>query len=166
MDQAATQALRGETLDIFLRDTEALIEQEQEANVTPHLLQATLVSHLGNHLYRVDNLDQLGTLFNLWLFANDVDAALDLLDTCAIEELLPPELSQGMMTLPEALRTLHRPPPTLQLSDLETGQHPAQRRLILEELLHAPATKLAGRQADVVDHQQGNFVHRSAVAVR
>lgn len=81
MDQAATQALRGETLDIFLRDTEALIEQEQEANVTPHLLQATLVSHLGNHLYRVDNLDQLGTLFNLWLFANDVDAALDLLDT-------------------------------------------------------------------------------------
>ncbi|MGQ7789075.1 hypothetical protein ACULNC_00750 [Shigella flexneri] len=35
-----------------------------------------------------------------------------------------------MMTLPEALRTLHRPPPTLQLSDLETGQHPAQRRLI------------------------------------
>lgn len=55
------------------------------------------------------------------------DQALDLLDTCAIEELLPPELSQGMMTLPEALRTLHRPPPTLQLSDLETGQHPAQR---------------------------------------
>lgn len=48
------------------------------------------------------------------------DQALDLLDTCAIEELLPPELSQGMMTLPEALRTLHRPPPTLQLSDLET----------------------------------------------
>lgn len=45
------------------------------------------------------------------------DRALDLLDTCAIEELLPPELSQGMMTLPEALRTLHRPPPTLQLSD-------------------------------------------------
>lgn len=30
------------------------------------------------------------------------DQALDLLDTCAIEELLPPELSQGMMTLPEA----------------------------------------------------------------
>lgn len=62
------------------------------------------------------------------------DQALDLLDTCAIAELLPPELLQGMMSLPEALRTLHRPPPTLQLSDLETGQHPAQRRLILEEL--------------------------------
>lgn len=37
------------------------------------------------------------------------DQALDLLDTCAIAELLPPELLQGMMSLPEALRTLHRP---------------------------------------------------------
>jgi ATP-dependent DNA helicase RecG len=39
------------------------------------------------------------------------DQALELLDTCAITELLPPELAQGMMSLPEALRTLHRPPP-------------------------------------------------------
>ena len=60
------------------------------------------------------------------------DQALELLDTCAINELLPPELAQGMMSLPEALRTLHRPPPTLQLIDLESGKHPAQRRLILE----------------------------------
>ena len=52
------------------------------------------------------------------------DQALELLDTCAITELLPPELAQGMMSLPEALRTLHRPPPTLQLSDLESGKHP------------------------------------------
>ena len=63
------------------------------------------------------------------------DQALDLLDTCAIAELLPPELAQGIMSLPEALRTLHRPPPTLQLADLELGQHPAQRRLILS-LIH------------------------------
>jgi ATP-dependent DNA helicase RecG len=52
------------------------------------------------------------------------DQALELLDTCAITELLPPELAQGMMSLPEALRTLHRPPPTLQLSDLESGNTP------------------------------------------
>lgn len=63
------------------------------------------------------------------------DQALDVLDTCAIDELLPDELSQGLMSLPEALRTLHRPPPSLRLADLETGQHPAQQRLILEELL-------------------------------
>ncbi len=73
------------------------------------------------------------------------DQALELLDTCAIAELLPPELAQGMMSLPEALRTLHRPPPTLQLSDLESGQHPAQRRLILEELLAHNLSMLAFR---------------------
>lgn len=73
------------------------------------------------------------------------DRALELLDTCAINELLPPELAQGMMSLPEALRTLHRPPPTLQLVDLESGKHPAQRRLILEELLAHNLSMLALR---------------------
>ncbi|MDK4806802.1 MAG: ATP-dependent DNA helicase RecG [Novosphingobium aromaticivorans] len=73
------------------------------------------------------------------------DQALELLETCAIAELLPPELSQGMMSLPEALRTLHRPPPSLQLADLESGQHPAQRRLILEELLAHNLSMLALR---------------------
>ncbi len=73
------------------------------------------------------------------------DQALELLDTYAIAELLPPELAQGMMSLPEAIRTLHRPPPSLQLSDLESGQHPAQRRLILEELLAHNLSMLALR---------------------
>ena len=73
------------------------------------------------------------------------DQALDLLDTCAITELLPPELAQGMMSLPEALRTLHRPPPTLTLTELETGKHPAQHRLILEELLAHNLSMLALR---------------------
>lgn len=73
------------------------------------------------------------------------DRALELLETCAIAELLPPELAQGMMSLPDALRTLHRPPPTLQLSELESGKHPAQRRLILEELLAHNLSMLALR---------------------
>ena len=51
------------------------------------------------------------------------DQALELLDTCAIAELLPPELSGGLMSLPQAL---HRPPPDIQLADLELGKHPAQ----------------------------------------
>jgi ATP-dependent DNA helicase RecG len=50
-----------------------------------------------------------------------------------------------MMSLPDALRTLHRPPPTLQLSELESGKHPAQRRLILEELLAHNLSMLALR---------------------
>ncbi|NCH57195.1 ATP-dependent DNA helicase RecG [Cronobacter muytjensii] len=73
------------------------------------------------------------------------EQALELLDTCAIAELLPPELSQGLMSLPEALRTLHRPPPDMKLEDLESGQHPAQRRLILEELLAHNLSMLALR---------------------
>lgn len=73
------------------------------------------------------------------------DQALELLETCAIAELLPPELAQGMMSLPDALRTLHRPPPSLQLSELESGKHPAQRRLILEELLAHNLSMLALR---------------------
>ncbi|MBK4714344.1 MULTISPECIES: ATP-dependent DNA helicase RecG [Tenebrionibacter/Tenebrionicola group] len=73
------------------------------------------------------------------------DQALDLLDSCAIAELLPPELAQGLMSLPQALRTLHRPPPSMQLSDLESGKHPAQRRLIIEELLAHNLSMLALR---------------------
>lgn len=73
------------------------------------------------------------------------DQALDLLDTCAIAELLPAELAQGLMSLPQALRTLHRPPPDMRLDDLESGQHPAQRRLILEELLAHNLSMLALR---------------------
>jgi len=82
------------------------------------------------------------------------DQALELLDTCTIAELLPAELAQGMMSLPEALRTLHRPPPTLQLADLESGQHPAQRRLILEELLAHNLSMLALRAGAQRFHAQ------------
>jgi ATP-dependent DNA helicase RecG len=63
------------------------------------------------------------------------DQALDLLDSCSIAELLPPELCQGLISLPDALRTLHRPAPGISPTELEQGKHPAQRRLILEELL-------------------------------
>lgn len=73
------------------------------------------------------------------------DQALELLDTCAIAELLPPELSGGLMSLPQALHTLHRPPPDIQLADLELGKHPAQKRLILEELLAHNLSMLAVR---------------------
>ncbi|MGB9096303.1 ATP-dependent DNA helicase RecG [Erwinia sp.] len=76
---------------------------------------------------------------------NLTDQALALLDTCAIAELLPPELSQGMISLKDALRTLHRPPPDMALAELEHGKHPAQRRLIMEELLAHNLSMLAVR---------------------
>lgn len=73
------------------------------------------------------------------------DQALSLLDTVPIAELLPDELRRGLMSLPDALRMLHRPPPDMQLADLEHGKHPAQRRLILEELLAHNLSMLAVR---------------------
>jgi len=76
---------------------------------------------------------------------NLTDQALTLLDTCPIAELLPAELRGGLLSLPDALRTLHRPPPDTQLVDLESGRHPAQRRLILEELLAHNLSMLAVR---------------------
>ncbi|EOI5798788.1 ATP-dependent DNA helicase RecG [Cronobacter dublinensis] len=82
------------------------------------------------------------------------DQALELLDTCAIAELLPPELSQGLMSLPEAIRTLHRPPPDMKMEDLESGEHPAQRRLILEELLAHNLSMLALRAGAQRYHAQ------------
>ncbi|KAA8997438.1 ATP-dependent DNA helicase RecG [Affinibrenneria salicis] len=63
------------------------------------------------------------------------DQALALLDANPIDELLPAELSRSLIGLPQALHILHRPPPDVQLSELELGTHPAQQRLIMEELL-------------------------------
>ncbi|EKN4036848.1 ATP-dependent DNA helicase RecG [Yersinia enterocolitica] len=64
-----------------------------------------------------------------------IDQALAMLDSSVIAELLPIELSRSLISLPEAIHTLHRPPADIQLADLEQGKHPAQRRLIMEELL-------------------------------
>ncbi len=74
-----------------------------------------------------------------------LDQALTMLDTCVIAELLPIELSRSLISLPEAIHTLHRPPADIQLLDLEQGKHPAQRRLIMEELLAHNLSMLAVR---------------------
>jgi ATP-dependent DNA helicase RecG len=63
------------------------------------------------------------------------DQALKLLDTCPVRELLPESLNHHLISLPQALKTLHRPPPETQLAELEQGTHPAQSRLAFEELL-------------------------------
>ncbi len=55
----------------------------------------------------------------------------------ALEELLPARLlPEGVTgTLAEALRCLHRPPPDASPEALESGGHPARRRLAFEELV-------------------------------
>ncbi|WP_032093700.1 ATP-dependent DNA helicase RecG [Necropsobacter rosorum] len=63
------------------------------------------------------------------------DQALALLDTIQVTEILPDGFNPYPFSLKEALRLLHRPPPDITLSLLEEGKHPAQQRLIFEELL-------------------------------
>lgn len=63
------------------------------------------------------------------------DQALAQLDLYGVEELLPVGLYPHQIDLAAALRLLHRPPPSVALTLLESGQHPAQQRLVLEELL-------------------------------
>jgi ATP-dependent DNA helicase RecG len=55
----------------------------------------------------------------------------------AIDDLIPHDLLQpfGLPDLRQSLLYLHRPPAGADLAELEQRQHPAQKRLIMEELL-------------------------------
>ena len=64
---------------------------------------------------------------------NLTQMALQHLQKLAPQELLP-VADQNGWSLAAALQYLHRPPPDASLTQLEQGLHPAQRRLILEEL--------------------------------
>lgn len=86
-----------------------------------------------------DGLKQL-TLRNL------TDQALGLLGQTTLTELLPEGLYNGQMPLNQAITLLHRPTPDVSLELLEQGQHPAQQRLIIEELLAQNLSMLQLRQ--------------------
>lgn len=85
-----------------------------------------------------DGLRQI-TLRNL------TDQALALLDKAAVQELLPSGLYDHQLTLAQALHTIHRPPPTLDVDEFDEGKNPAQVRLIMEELLAQNLSMLAVR---------------------
>lgn len=63
------------------------------------------------------------------------DQALALLNNIQIAEILPKEFNPHSFSLKQAIQFLHRPPPDISVDALEKGQHPAQQRLIFEELL-------------------------------
>lgn len=75
-----------------------------------------------------DGLKQL-TLRNL------TDQALTYLDKGMLTELLPEGLYQSQMSLKDAIALIHRPPPEVSNELIEQGKHPAQIRLIVEELI-------------------------------
>ena len=65
---------------------------------------------------------------------NLTDAALLYLQHSPPDEYLAGSLAQNW-SLTEALQYIHRPPPDASLQLLEMGKHPAQQRLIIEELI-------------------------------
>ncbi|WP_199609729.1 ATP-dependent DNA helicase RecG [Flocculibacter collagenilyticus] len=66
---------------------------------------------------------------------NLTDEALHYLQQGMLVELLPDGLYDKQLSITDALRFIHRPPPNANVQALEQGLHPAQQRLILEELL-------------------------------
>lgn len=85
-----------------------------------------------------DGLRQI-TLRNL------TDQALALLEKSAVQELLPDGLYPNQLTLNQALATIHRPMAGIDLELFDKGRHPAQLRLIIEELLAQNLSMLAVR---------------------
>ncbi len=85
-----------------------------------------------------DGLRQI-TLRNL------TDQALALLDKAAVQELLPAGLYDQQLTMGQALHIIHRPSPEMNLELFDEGKHPAQIRLIMEELLAQNLSMLAVR---------------------
>ena len=64
-----------------------------------------------------------------------MEQALDMLRRHPLPELLPPGLYQSQLPLNQAVQLLHRPPAEVSAEALLEGGHPAQQRLIIEELL-------------------------------
>ncbi|EGM68203.1 ATP-dependent DNA helicase RecG [Shewanella sp. HN-41] len=79
------------------------------------------------------------------------EQALTLLEEGGLTELLPPQLQPNNISLKQALQMLHRPPAGISQFDLELGQHPAQQRLVQEELLAHNLSMLRLRQRSNLD---------------
>ncbi|TYK65739.1 ATP-dependent DNA helicase RecG [Colwellia echini] len=78
------------------------------------------------------------------------EQALIRLERGQVEELLPSDIFDEQYSLSEALKIIHRPPPNVSIEQLEQGRHPAQQRLIKEELLAHNLSMLKLRQSSDV----------------
>jgi len=92
---------------------------------------------------------------------NLTDQALIRLQRGQVEELLPASLFEEQYSLAQALAIIHRPPPEASTSQLENGKHPAQIRLIKEELLAHNLSMLKLRQNS--DVHQAISLHTNQV---
>ncbi|WP_226996507.1 ATP-dependent DNA helicase RecG [Thalassotalea crassostreae] len=78
---------------------------------------------------------------------NICDQALLRLERGKVEDLLPDRFFAENISLTDALLTIHRPPPEVSIEMIEQGRHPAQLRLIKEELLAHNLSMLKLRQS-------------------
>ncbi|MGY5450992.1 ATP-dependent DNA helicase RecG [Agarivorans sp. MS3-6] len=74
------------------------------------------------------------------------EQAFKLLEQYPLIDWLPPALRPHGLNLNQALMQLHRPEPDTELSLLEEGKHPAQQRLVIEELAAHQLSMLKLRQ--------------------
>ena len=78
---------------------------------------------------------------------NLTEQALVRLKRGQVEELLPNEFINESYSLEQALTIIHRPPPETSTVQIEEGKHPAQLRLIKEELIAHNLSMLKLRQS-------------------
>ena len=71
--------------------------------------------------------------------------AVEMLQQNSIDELLPTQLLSHPISLQDALFYLHQPPPDANIEQLENKTHPAQQRLIIEELIAQQLSMLSMR---------------------
>ena len=94
-----------------------------------------------------------------------IDQALLVLDKTPFAELLPSDFNPHHYSLKEAIQFLHHPPPDISLETLEKGQHPAQVRLIFEELL-AHNVAMQKVRFGVQQHQAFALTYQSDLKTR
>ena len=78
---------------------------------------------------------------------NITDQALQCLDAGMLPDLLPSGLYDKQYSLVQALHLIHRPSPETSVEALAAGKHPAQQRLIVEELVAQHISLLRMRQS-------------------
>ncbi|QSX40647.1 ATP-dependent DNA helicase RecG [Shewanella cyperi] len=91
------------------------------------------------------------------------EQALEMLEEGGLQELLPTTLQPNQLSLAQAVRILHRPPTDADPLAFELGQHPAQQRLVQEELLAHNLSMLKLRQRSNQDsaiqmHSTGQLI--------
>jgi ATP-dependent DNA helicase RecG len=107
------------------------------------------------------------------LLRNLIDQVLHRLDAQQLQEYVPSELLEehGFPDLQQAIRLLHHPPPETSVNLLEQCRHPAQQRMIFEELLAHQLSLMQLRQRvkketaeplRLAEHQRDAFEQRLA----